>query len=104
MAWLTKPSGRRYYYRRRKVGGRVVSEYIGSGYVADLAAQLDARDRLKQQAERERVRRDRAVQEELDEQVDEVGKQVTDLVTAVLLVSGYHTHKRQWRRFRDRND
>jgi hypothetical protein len=27
-----------------------------------------------------------------------VGRQLADLVTAVLLVSGYHTHKRQWRR------
>ena len=40
MPW-EKRSNNRYYYRRRKVGGRVIAEYVGSGVLADLAAYLD---------------------------------------------------------------
>ncbi len=39
-----------YYYRVRKINGRVVKEYIGTGRVAELAAGLDRDER----AERER--------------------------------------------------
>jgi hypothetical protein len=103
MAWENR-GNRQYYYQKRRVGGRVVSEYVGFGYMGDLAAQLDASERRKQRVQRERLRREQVAQDDLDEQLDEVGRQIIDLVTAVLLVSGYHTHKRQWRRRRDDND
>ena len=32
---------RGYYYRPRKVKGRVIKEYIGPGFVGQLAARLD---------------------------------------------------------------
>jgi hypothetical protein len=32
---------RGYYYRARKVKGRVVKEYIGPGFVGEWAARLD---------------------------------------------------------------
>lgn len=103
MAW-EKRGDRRYYYRKRRQGNRVVSEFVGAGYLGSLAAQLDDADRLRQQAQREQVRRERATQDDLDKQVDGLGQQLADLVTAVLLVNGYHTHKRQWRRVRDNRD
>ena len=41
MAWVRR--GRKlYYYRTRRVGGRVLREYLGSGPEAELAAALDS--------------------------------------------------------------
>ena len=100
MAWLTTKTGRRYYYRRRKVGGRVLSEYVGSSYLGELCAQLDEHDRWKLKAERHKLRQAIAEQDDLDNQIDVLGKRLDDLVTAALLVAGYHRHKRQWRKAR----
>ena len=98
MAWE-----RGYYYRVRKLGGRVVREYVGTGRVAELAAQLDAIERETREAEAAAWRAEKARLEALDADVDAlIG--VTDLAaTAALLAAGYHQHKRQWRRKRRGN-
>ncbi len=49
MAWESRGNGS-YYYRKQRIGGRVVSEYVGQGEVAGLVAQLDAIERTKEQA------------------------------------------------------
>jgi hypothetical protein len=46
MAWE-----RGYYYCVRKVNGRVVREYVGTGEVAELVAQMDALERERRQLE-----------------------------------------------------
>src|SRR5450631_4527732 len=43
MAWE-----RGYYYRVRRENGRVVREYVGRGWVAELIAQLDKLEREKE--------------------------------------------------------
>lgn len=97
MSWESR-GNYRYYYRRRKVNGRVEAEYIGSGPVADALAGLDEFER--QQREREAtewqvfIEADRRTVAALGD-VDEL---VRSAVAAVLIVNGYHTHKRQWRR------
>ena len=96
MAWLTKGI-RRYYYRKSKVAGKVISQYIGGGVFGELAERVDAQDRQQRQAEREAERRRREEQADLDAQIDAIGERLQELVTAALVASGYRQHKRQWR-------
>jgi hypothetical protein len=93
---------RGYYYRVRKVSGRVVREYIGAGRVAELAAQVDALERDKRHLEAQELRQKKAELAALDDDMKALS-QATDLVAqAALLAAGYHRHKRgEWRRRRD---
>lgn len=101
MAWLTAGT-RKYYYRRRRVGGRVLSEYVATGRTAQIVAQMDEQERQKRAAEAEALRQAQAAQDAVDREVDALGAQVRRYVTAVLLATGHHQHRRQWRK--QRND
>ncbi len=94
---------RGYYYRARKVGGRVVREYVGAGRVAELVAQLDAIKRQERELEREHRRAERAKVEALDEPLDELDALADLLARAALLATGHRQHKRgEWRKRRVR--
>jgi len=100
MSWEARDS-QRYYYRRRKVGGQVVAEYIGAGPTAALIARLDTIEREEREEERRELRQAQAEQDALDRQIDEMSAYLQDLVSATLIVAGYHRHKRQWRKKRN---
>ena len=42
--WEKRKRGGLYYTRSRKVNGRVVREYVGSGALGELAALMDAQE------------------------------------------------------------
>lgn len=92
---------RRYYYRKRKVGGRVYSEYVAAGSLATMLAGLDAYKRQAAQDEREEARRIIDQERAIDRQIAALISQSDEFVTALMLASGYHQHKRQWRKKRD---
>jgi hypothetical protein len=95
MAWE-----RGYYYRVRKINGRVVREYVGAGRVAELVAQLDAIEREERAATRAAWRAEKARLEALDADVAAL-IDLTDLAAAAALrAAGFHQHKGQWRRKR----
>ena len=101
MGWETRQRGGRYYTRSRRAGGRVVREDIGIGPTAELAALLDERVREEREAAAAAWRAERARLEALDEPVTELCALTDALAAAVLLLSGCHQHKREWRRRRD---
>lgn len=97
MAWAKG----KYYYRRKRQGDKVISEYVGHGADAQLIALLDEHEREQARAKREAFRRKVTADRGQQKEIDAVGQVASDIVAAVLLVAGYHRHKRQWRK--DRN-
>ncbi len=90
-----------YYYRKKRQGKRIISEYCGTGYAGLLASLQDEKETQKRKAERERFHAQVERENAIDKQIDAIGAQVDALVTAIFLVSGYRKHKRQWRKKRN---
>jgi hypothetical protein len=94
----------RYYTRSRKVNGRVVREYVGTGEAAELVSRMDAIQRASREAARADRRARRAELAALDADLKALSE-TTDLVaSAALLAAGFHRHKRgEWRKRRDQD-
>lgn len=99
MAWEIR-GNRRYYYRKRRIGDKVFSEYIGAGVIAEALAQLDEVDRQQVLLQREERLQALAADRRLDRKISELVNQVRSLITLVMVAQGYRTHKRQWRKKR----
>src|SRR5262249_50655522 len=94
---------RGYYYRVRKVNGRVRREYVGRGPVAEAVAALDAADRERREDHRRQGREDRARSDELAAKVAALDELADLLAAAALAAAGFHRHHRgEWRRRRVR--
>ncbi len=101
MGWETRQRGTRYYTRSRRVGGRVVREYVGTGLLGRLAADLDAEERADQAQRRAAVQRERERLAPLEAQTEALCAAADELTGAALLLAGYHQHHRsEWRRRR----
>jgi hypothetical protein len=105
MAWETRKGSRggRYYTRSHRRKGRVVREYVGSGELAALLAQLDAQEREEQEMEAALAA---AAQAECDAYyarlfgpLDALEAASRVLVRQALKAAGYQQHQRgEWRR------
>jgi hypothetical protein len=99
MGWERRGNGL-YYYHKRRVGRRVVSEYGGHGEVAQAIEALRADDREMQAHLRGLWRQEKADDQVIERQLAETEELVRALVQGVLVTAGYHTHKGQWRKAR----
>lgn len=75
------------------------SVYIGSGETAALIAQLETMMRVESDSRAVR-RRELANLERQDATIETACQMVDEILDATLIVAGFHTHKRQWRRKR----
>jgi hypothetical protein len=104
MGWELR-GGRRYYTRSRKVGGRVLREYLGRGPEAELAAALDAARRAEQARRRRAARAEQQRTAVADSLVLSFCSQVELVARAALVAAGHRQHARgQWRRRRHGRD
>jgi predicted negative regulator of RcsB-dependent stress response len=90
-----------YYYKKEREGSKVKSVYVGRGEIAHMVSQLQSSSaelgrlmRAKRSIEANELEHGEAT---LDRAIE-----LTQLFThAALLVAGFHTHHRQWRRKRN---
>jgi hypothetical protein len=100
MSWETRNGRGSYYTRSRRSGGRIIREYIGIGNYALVIADQDATERQQRQVEAARLRQQKATDQRLDTQIDDLCRLTDEAAHAVLLAAGYHNHKGQWRKRR----
>lgn len=99
MGW-EKRNGRSYYYRKRRDGDHVVSEYVGSGALAAICAQTDAESRQERENERRARQQERDEDALIDTELAEATSMFKTLTECCLLAAGFHKHKGQWRKKR----
>lgn len=104
MSWENRNGKGRYYTRSRRVGGRIVREYIGRGPEADLVAELDRQEHEMRRLEAERKIARRAHDAALDAQVDEISELANLLARGLLLAAGFYHHRGEWRRSRGKKE
>lgn len=106
MGWERRnQSGRKYYTRSRRVGGRVKREYVGTGEIAEVAEALDSIQRERRDAKNAVRREFRPTVQGLDTAVAAYCRGVDAVVSASAEASGYRQHKRgEWRRKRRPNN
>jgi hypothetical protein len=102
VAW-EKRKGCRYYYKGKRVGGRVRKVYLGAGEMARALARADAAIYCTKELERERERAERERLKALASPIEELCEAADVLTEAHLLAAGFTQHKGQWRRRREPN-
>lgn len=93
-------NGQVYYYRKRRYGNTVVSEYLGKGETAYLTASLDRLDRQDGELKRQGLKIKRTEEIEADNVLNELESRLVELFSIVAKANGYHKPKRQWRKKR----
>ena len=100
MGWKTI-HGRRYYYRSKRVGGKVRTEYFGAGERAEIFARLDEIERQERESDRLDRRLERDEDRKIDRALDDLVAEARADAASLLRSLGYHQHKRgEWRRRR----
>jgi hypothetical protein len=99
MGWEYR-NGSRYYYRKERSGPRVRSVYVGRGEIAELSAELDDMEQVQKETRFRKERRERETFKSLDASIDSLVALTSTLTDAVLIASGFHQHRREWRKRR----
>jgi hypothetical protein len=99
MGWKTI-NGRRFYYKSRRVGGRVETTYFGAGEPASLMAQIDEYERLEKTADRQAEQEEREESDAEEKAVADWFDDVQAVADAAMAEAGFHKHRGQWRRKR----
>jgi hypothetical protein len=85
------------------VGGRVIREYVGTGPLAELAAELDAEERWQRGEQRQAWRDERERMETLEAPIEELCEASEILAQSALVAAGYRQHNRgEWRKRREK--
>lgn len=100
MGW-EKRGNHQYYYRKRRIGRRVMSEYIGAGEFGYFAEKQNRERKIKcdlEKATASRQQREVRKVRQVDQQIGEYEQLIQAIVGTAFLLNGFHTHQRQWRK------
>ena len=95
-------NGKPYYYRKKRIGSKIVSEYVGGGKLAIYAASLDRNDKKSIIAKQQLELKDQTLNSQMDEELNLLETKLNELFTIVAFENGYHKPKRQWRKKRQK--
>lgn len=101
MAWEPRRGGGKYYYRSRRIDGKVVKEYIGTGAEAERIAEQDRQAREQRRRQREEVKALEAKLAATQKHVDGLIERTELMLAAYLLTAGFHCHRSEWRQKND---
>ena len=104
MAWETRAGAGRYYTRSKRVGDRVVREYLGSDDVAELIALRDEERRELREAEKIAAKiaflDKTAPIEKIEKDLENLHKVLTSELGRHYEEKGFHFHRGSWRKRR----
>jgi len=93
--------GRIYYYKKKRIGHRVVSEYVGGGSLV-LHAARQAEERTAAAAAAQKLdKRKRQELMKIESEIDHIFRWIEALSSSELILDGYHQHKGEWRKRRN---
>jgi hypothetical protein len=90
--------GRTYYYKKKRLGNRVVSEYLGGGTFAILAESRAREEATAAAAKRKLIKQKREEIIKTEIELDRVLGWIEILSSSELVLYGYHQHKGEWRK------
>jgi hypothetical protein len=90
-----------YYYRKRREGSRVKSAYVGRGDLAQMVSQIQSSSPFLERLTRTVKSPETVKLEKADAAMEQAIDLIQSVTQATLLVAGFHTHHRQWRRKRN---
>ena len=99
MGWERRGDYGPYYIRSKRVNGKVEKSYHGNGERAEIMSDFDRA--MREIEDRSRIRE--ASLSDCDLAVQDLHRQVDDVVDALLLLSGYHYHRGEWRMAKPRS-
>src|SRR5262245_27513444 len=98
MGWESRRGRGCYYTRSKRVNGRVVRQYVGTGPQAEQAAEEDTRRRSERRAQSEALRAERERRQAAEALLHELWGAAELLLRAVLTAANFHQHNRgAWR-------
>jgi hypothetical protein len=100
MGW-EKRGTNSYYYKKERDGSSVRSVYVGRGEVAQMISKLQASSTELEKLMRVKKSIEANELDRIDATLDRAIELIQLFTQAELLTTGFHTHKRQWRRKRD---
>jgi hypothetical protein len=100
MGWEQRGNNQ-YYYRKEREGSRVRSVYVGRGQIAHMISQIQASSPLLERLARTIKSPETVKLEKAEATMEQAIDLIQSVTQATLLVAGFHTHHRQWRRKRN---